>query len=429
MYELKFEAMELKAGTSKNKLAYRGYNQAGRKETKAPGIILGNLAALFRRVRKILNSREEYRIAFLVVLTLATTVVFYYPFLVKAEYIGLPFFKLEKNTFDVMYRHWDGPVYVVVAKTLYSIKESPLPHLQPEFYAAALVGYPLAIRLFSGMGYLNAMLFASILFAVLAVLIFYKILKKFNYTKQPFFLAALFTIFPPRWLINHSVGASEPMFIFFSLLAFYFYKKNDHPLAAVSAAVAAITRVVGGLLFPFFLVMMFFDKNSSKKWWVYLIIPLALVAHFAYYQIAYGDFLIYFKLNSVGIASTPFSVVYSSAARTPAPEFFIGLFGITALGIARAYRKDRALAFFALLLALPAVFLNLSDISRYVLPAMPFALLIGFEDILTSKEFKYVLPFLVLLTYLYAWTFTGAALDHLVPDDQWIPFARIVSTW
>jgi len=44
------------------------------------------------------------------------------------------------------------------------------------------------------------------------------------------------------------------------------------------------------------------------------------------------------------------------------------------------------------------------DISRYVLPVAPFVL-IAFEKVLTSREFKIIFPVILLAIYLYAQNF------------------------
>ena len=59
------------------------------------------------------------------------------------------------------------------------------------------------------------------------------------------------------------------------------------------------------------------------------------------------------------------------------------------------------------------------DISRYLLPLSPFVL-IAFEKILTSKEFKIILPIIILAIYLYAQNFiiqNVAPIPNLTPFD------------
>ncbi len=379
---------------------------------------------------KKIDSREEYKLAALALIALASTFFFYLPFLVQADYIVLPQFKMQANTFETIYRHWDGPTYAVVAKQFYDIQQNPFANLTPQYYAAHLIGYPLAIRVFSFLGYLNGMLAATALFTVLSVLIFYKICKDFAYTKHPFFLAALFTFLPPRWLTYHSIGASEAMFVFFSLLSFYFYKKENHFLAGVAGAVAAVTRIFGVLLFPLYIGLLLLERKKIVNAIPYALIPMALAFQFYWFQLSYGNFWAYFNVNAGWFDyHTPFKAMYSYIFRTPANEFFLWIYAITAFGVARVWNKDKALGAFALIFVLPVVFINHNDISRYLIPAAPFALLIAFEDLLTSKEFKYALPVIIAITYLNAWTFAASDIGHLVPQYLWEPAKKIIMGW
>ena len=65
---------------------------------------------------------------------------------------------------DNIYRYWDGPLYLVVAKTLCSVGSPAIgvfAGLEPVDYAADFPGYPAAIRMFSyAFGYPNGMIAA-----------------------------------------------------------------------------------------------------------------------------------------------------------------------------------------------------------------------------------------------------------------------------
>ena len=67
-------------------------------------------------------------------------------------------------------------------------------------------------------------------------------------------------------------------------------------------------------------------------------------------------------------------------------------------------RKLYPMAFFVLTYLTAAIFVAHRDISRYILPVTPF-ILIAFEKVLTSKEFKIILPIIALAIYLYAQNF------------------------
>ncbi len=62
------------------------------------------------------------------------------------------------------------------------------------------------------------------------------------------------------------------------------------------------------------------------------------------------------------------------------------------------------LAFFVLTYLAAGTLVAHRDISRYLLPISPFVL-IAFEKILTSREFKIILPIILLAIYLYAQNF------------------------
>lgn len=84
----------------------------------------------------------------LALLAVFSSVIFYLPFIVG-------------NEMHIVFRYWDGPNYSYLAKALYNIpRDHPLsPYTKPEYFAAYLPLYPLTIRLFSFLGYNNAMIF------------------------------------------------------------------------------------------------------------------------------------------------------------------------------------------------------------------------------------------------------------------------------
>ena len=77
--------------------------------------------------------------------------------------------------------------------------------------------------------------------------------------------------------------------------------------------------------------------------------------------------------------------------------FMLGLLG----GLLLLKQGLYPLAFFVLTFLTASMFIAHRDISRYTLPVIPF-ILIAFEKILVSKEFKIVLIILSLVFYLYS---------------------------
>jgi len=80
--------------------------------------------------------------------------------------------------------------------------------------------------------------------------------------------------------------------------------------------------------------------------------------------------------------------------------FILGFLG----GIMLWKKKLHSLSFFVLTYLIASTFVAHRDISRYLLPISPF-LLIAFEKVLTSREFKIILPIIALAIYLYCQNF------------------------
>jgi len=130
---------------------------------------------------------------------------------------------------QLLYQNWDGPAYVVIAKSFYdipAIEKANTLGFSPAYFAAHLPLYPLFIRLFSFMGYYRSMVFVSQLFSLLFILVVYYLIR-FLYPKVNALIISLSIIFlPPRWFIVSHVGSSEPVFLFFLSLSIFFFLKR-----------------------------------------------------------------------------------------------------------------------------------------------------------------------------------------------------------
>jgi len=106
-----------------------------------------------------------------------STLLLWLPFLLKWSAIGHLKFPHPLSMYD-LYKHWDGILYVVVAKTFYNIRDSVLLArplgLPIPYFAAHLPLYPLLIKLLSPLGYLRGMLLIPVGFAILYATFFYK---------------------------------------------------------------------------------------------------------------------------------------------------------------------------------------------------------------------------------------------------------------
>jgi len=321
----------------------------------------------------------------------------------------------------VISRYWDGPMYMYVASTLYSTPaNSPLQVLSlPDFYYAChLAVFPLLIRAFSFIGYDWSTLFVVAAASTLATIFFYHLVKDFKYSVNPFWASVVFIFFPSRWLLYHSVGASEPVFILLVVASLYCYKKDRFALAFLIAGLASVTRIFGVLLVVSYAATLIWQRKY-RYLPLTLLIPLCLVLNFLVYQFAYNDFFAYFSYNGsfVSIAqvalpflnvSVPVPVPFPMFLNNVIPgitnnmELFFAIYILYIVGTLRLW-KHKEIFFYAFIFVAAIMFVGHPDVSRYLLPAAPFALILGFDEIISRKEFMLVFPLIVVLGYLYCW--------------------------
>lgn len=272
------------------------------------------------------------------------------------------------------------------------------------------------------------MIFVSLLFTMLSAFAFYFLVRDFKLTSQPLFLSVIFLILPARWLIVHSVGSAEPVFIFFIISALYFFLKYEDIkkyqfiiIAGILGMFAQFTRPPGILLFIalsayiVWKIIKDFEQNLFKKiyqakisYFPLILIPLSLLLVFFWYSISYQDFFAYFHSgDNIHLTFPPFQVFDKN-------QFWVGDIWLEDLiyifilgflgGLLLLKQKLYPLAFFVLTYLAASTLVAHRDVSRYVLPVTPF-ILIAFEKVLVSKEFKIILVILALAIYLYAQNF------------------------
>lgn len=365
---------------------------------------------------------------FLTTITLFLIFIIWLPFYLQLQ----NFFGLDFSTgLGSIYRNYDGLEYVIIAKSLYQTQViSHLPQSLPAiYYAAHFPGYALLILLIAPLlGFLKAMLFISVLFTLASVFAFYFLVKDFKLSNHPLFLSAVFLCLPARWLIVHSVGSAEPIFIFFTILTLYFFMKYEDLkkqkfmwAATLCGMLAQFTRPPGILIFialGLFILWKIFIKNHNDNikqkayqiisYLPLLLIPLVLFGVFYWYSIVYEDFFAYFHSgDNIHLTFPPFQVFNIN-------QFWVGdiwlediiyIFILGFLGaITLLKQKLYPLSFFVFTYLAASTLVAHRDISRYILPIFPFVL-IAFEKTLVTKEFKIVLAIVALGIYLYTENF------------------------
>ncbi len=355
---------------------------------------------------------------FLAVFTLILTFLIWLPHILAIpNFWGLNF----SNGFSTIYRNFDGLEYVVIAKSWYDpslIAKIPQ-QLSANYYASHFPGYAILIALFSPLlGFLKSMLFVSVLSTILATWAFYFFVLRLKLTQHPLFLSLLFLVLPARWLIVHSVGSSEPLFIFLIITAMYFFirfEQTGHFMDVIFAGIfglfAQLVRPPGILLvvaLGLYILWQGYKKRSLPyifSFYPLILIPLTLLGIFYGYSITYQDFFAYFHSgDNIHLTFPPLSVFNKG-------QFWVGdiwledivyIFILGFLGGIILWRKKLyPMAFLVLTYMFASVFVAHRDISRYLLPISPF-IIIAYEKVLTSKEFKIILPIIALAIYLYS---------------------------
>lgn len=329
-----------------------------------------------------------------------------------------------------IYRNYDGIEYVIIAKTFYNPRLlSVIPQsLTAAYYASHFPGYSLVILIFAPfMGFLRSMLFTSLLFTLLSIASFYLMVQHFKLTRQPLWLATLFLILPARWLVVHSVGSSEPMFISFTILTLFLFMKFEQTnriiwiiLAGLSGVLLQLARPPAILLFVALFLYVhwtFFQQIKTDfksaflkhlRFFPLAFIPLTLLSIFRYFQLSLGDFWAYFHSgDNIHLTLPPFLVFNQSQSWVGTiwleDVIYIYILGLLA-GLLLFKQKLYLLSFFVLIYLLAVISVAHRDIARYSLPIFPFVL-IAYEKILITREFKIVFAVVALAIYLYAQNF------------------------
>ena len=208
--------------------------------------------------------------------------------------------------FLTIYKHYDGPLYIIPAKTFYNPKEIDNLHVTTgspnNYFAAHLPLYPLLIRGFkellnyglqiNELAYLKSMVLVNLISTIGLVLFFYYLLKKFKLTNNPLVLASVL-LFLPRFLAVRTVGAPESLFLLMILLSLFFFEKQKFWWAGLFGGLATMTKTPGILLFAgyglVFVERFIKIKKVSWQWLGIILIPLGLLGVFGLYAKQYGE--------------------------------------------------------------------------------------------------------------------------------------------
>lgn len=375
----------------------------------------------------------------IVLISIVPTIVLWLPFILRLKsFWQIP---LPSTGMATIVSNYDGPLYIVVARSLYNkgiiLQDFSFP-LPTEYYAAHFPAFPALIRIFAEfLGYSYGMLLVTVFSSIFATLFFYKLSRQFFEKNNALWLTFVFTLLPARWLVVRSVGSAEPLFLAGIIGSVYFFNRKNYLLAGLLGALAQATKSPGILLFFSYIIAATFPvvKNFAHttivqmikdikplKLLPLLLIPGSLLGVFFVYKLTYGDFFAYFKSgDNIHLFFPPFQIFNSTApwVGTFWLEEIIFVYLLLGGGVILLFKKGiNNLAWFSSIFLLSLIFVSHRDIVRYALPIIPFAL-IGYGEILIKKEFKYLFLLLIVPIYLFSLSFIS---QNVMPISDWAPF-------
>ncbi len=364
-----------------------------------------------------------------ILISLLPILILYIPFIFQLKHIF--FLTVHDTGFVNILRNWDGPHYIVIARTFYdipAIEKLLFTSIPATYYPAHFPLYPLAISLVAPvLGYFHAGLAVNLLFGVLLNILFYTVAKK--HTNHPLFLTLVFTLFPGRFFITRAILAPETMMVFFMLLALVLWEERKYFSSSVYGSLGMLSKVKAGFLFPAFMAerieayLLHRHRVDMRALWS-VMIPLTFGGLCLYYYFQTGDFFAFFnaeKGNNLFV-TFPFAQFNSASvwAGTAWLEdvvfYFAGMFALL-MTLAQS-KTNRSWFYFVLFYSAFLVFVPQRDITRFAYPMYPLFLL-TFEKFFTSKAWKYAFILLIPAIYLYTWNFI---LQNQAPIANLAPF-------
>jgi len=375
----------------------------------------------------------------IIIISFLPTLLIWLPFFARLKSLwGIP---LPPGGMATIVANYDGPLFMVVAKTFYNpeaiknLFQFPLP---VEYYAAHFPLFPILIKSLSFLLNLPySMLTITLASSFLALYFFKKLAQEFVGSQNALWLTFIFAVLPARWLIVRSVGSAEPLFVAAIVASVYYFRRKSYWLAGIWGALAQFTKSPGILLFVAYFISIIYPELKKlsvtplNKWpevlnlkKVYPIssIPLTLLVIFIIYQIRLGDFLAYFHSgDNIHLFFLPFSIFnYSSPwVGTFWLEEVIFVYLLGLLGLFNLIKnKESVMSWVTGLFLTSLFFVAHRDVIRYALPIVPF-LIISYAPTLIRREFRIIVLLLIIPIYLFSLSYIS---QNVMPISNWAPF-------
>lgn len=316
------------------------------------------------------------------------------------------FFQKQSWSILDLHTHWDSYWFLDIVKNGYYFRGQ---NIESNF--AFFPIYPTLVYLVSLIltnPVLSGWLVSSI-FLLLSCIYLYKITKEFHpEIKDPLFPVLFLLIFPTAVFFNSVY--TESTFLFFSLLCFYYALKRNFLYSAIFGSLAALTRSTGFTLF-FPIIFEYLESRKFKpdlKITYLLAIPASTLAYLFYLYYRFGDFWLYFKVQSWWGRSFKLTKEHFTLNSNPSiVNFSLDIFFVLIALVAAIYCFRKLRISYALYI-ISVVVLALSTgttlgIGRFVLILFPiYIMLANLKSNLIQLSFAFLS---ILLLGLYATLF------------------------
>jgi len=331
--------------------------------------------------------------------------------------------------FGTAYKNFDGPLYIVVTHTWYdkqAIRSSFSLPLPLEYYPAHLPLYPGLIWLTERIvqNPFWAMLGMTTLGTIFGSILFYEIAKS-KHWDDPLLLAILWLFIWPRMWSVRVTGSPETWFVAFIMASLWMFERKKYWMAGILGALALWTKSPAVLLIPVYLIIIYLNKIKDLRSYIpVVVLVLTGLGLFGFFQMRTGDFWAYFHTGDNIHMGLPMGIFDSSKTWVGDAwlEDVVWIYLIAAIGIYRAWKKDKLWAVWGGVFLTVILFVSHRDIARYSLPLVPTVIL-GFSDLLKPKWVKIILAVMLIPLFFYTVNFVKF---NVMPIGNWGEFLRSV---
>jgi Gpi18-like mannosyltransferase len=231
--------------------------------------------------------------------------------------VQFDFLNHPHETTASIWNRWDALHYQEIAQYGYTgksdIKGSGILIYFPPLYPAMIA----AVSKVLDLNYITASILVSNIFSFLSSILLFFITKYECRSRIVACKAVLaLNLFPTSYFLL--APFSEPVFLFFVLLGFYYIRINkSYMYAFISISFAILTRSAGIVLLPVFLIILLLDTEFRPKYLWYILMPLLAGCSQKLIGYLYFDdpFMMYKDrpLTVIQFGYVPFLEAYSTA--------------------------------------------------------------------------------------------------------------------